>query len=57
MPEHLVHLAHSLSHCTEQKRKAEKAGNISESKYWNQLHRILTRACVEIGAENYKRII
>lgn len=56
MPEHLVHIAHALSHCTEQGRKAEKANNVPEALYWKKMHRILSKACVEIGMENYKRI-
>ena len=56
MPEHLVHIAHALSHCTEQGRKTEKAGNVLETLYWKKMHTILRKACAEIGVENYKRI-
>lgn len=56
MPEHLTHLAHSLSHCTELRRKAEKANDTKEAKYWGEIHFILTRACVAIGKVNYERV-
>jgi hypothetical protein len=56
MPEHLIHLAHSLSYCTENQRKAEKVNNKVEAKYWADLHHIFHRAGVQICELNYKRI-
>lgn len=53
MPEHLLHLAHSLSHCSEQKAKAIKAKKPIDIAYWSKMILILTHACRDIGQENY----
>lgn len=52
----LQHLAHALSYASEQRKIAEKAGNIVQSKYWNEVHRAMTKACVAIGELGYAQL-